>query len=659
MKRSICLLSVAVSFAGVGYSQSAAAPGQANFERNCGVCHGGDGMGGEMGPNIANRQANMSDEQLSNLLRDGLPARGMPGFPNLAGQEKNQLMAFVRTLRPRRRAAPVTRTVDLADGTRLTGLVLNESPADLQLRTADKHVHLLRPIASGKFREATSQTDWPTYNGSTNGNRYSTLEQITKQNVSKLAPKWILSLEGATARGETTPVVVEGLMYVTSGNECWALDAGSGREVWHFQRPRTKGLVGNAAQGMNRGVAWAAERVFMVTDNAHLLALDRFTGDLIWETEMADWHQNYNATSAPLFVDNLVISGTAGGEQGARGFVAAFDPKDGKEVWRFWTVPKPGEPGSETWVGKAIEHPSGVTWLTGSYDPELDTLYWSTGNPGPDYNGEERKGDNLYTSSILALEPKTGKLKWYYQTTPHDVHDWDATEPLVLIDRDWQGSQRKLLIQANRNGFFYVLDRETGKVLLGKPFVQNFNWSEGLDANGRPIPKELPAGPTPNSTRVCPSQNGATNWFSSTYEPATGYYIVQTFEECSIYATRTTEEWQAGRGYSGGSQRMSPADAPHEILRAIDVTTGNVVWEMHETGNASSWGGTIGFGTGVVFVCSDGGMFSAVDASNGKLLWQFQTNAAFKASPMTYVFDGKQYVAINAGQNIIAFGLPD
>jgi alcohol dehydrogenase (cytochrome c) len=544
------------------------------------------------------------------------------------------------------------------DGQRLSGLVLNESPLDLQLRTDDGRVHLLRPVG-GKYRESTLQADWTTYNGDIKGNRYSQLQQITPQNVHKLAPKWIFTLDGATSRGQTTPIVVEGIMYVTSGNECWALDAGAGREIWHFQRPRTKGLVGNAAQGMNRGVAWGGDRVFMVTDNAHLLALNRFTGELLWETEMADWRQNYNATSAPLYVDNLVITGTAGGEQGARGFVAAFDSKEGKEVWRFWTVPRPGEPGSETWAGKAIEHPGGVAWLTGSYDPELDMLYWATGNPGPDYNGEERKGDNLYTSSILALDPKTGKLKWYYQTTPHDVHDWDATEPLVLINRDWQGSPRKLLIQANRNGFFYVLDRETGKVLLAKPFIQNINWAKELGPDSKPILLPLPAGPTPNSTRVCPSQDGATNWFSSTYDPATGRYMVQTFEKCSIFATRPTEEWQAGRGYAGGSQRLVPDEKPREILRAIDVTTGNVVWEFPETGAANSWGGTLGFATGVLFFCEDGGMLTAMDTRKVEPLWRFQTSAQLKASPMTYVFDGKQFIALNAGQNIIAFRLID
>jgi alcohol dehydrogenase (cytochrome c) len=634
--------------------QSHPAPGQLTFERNCGSCHGGDGLGGEMGPNIAFRLTRLTDEQLSQLLLNGRPNLGMPGFPNLAGQEKAALMTFLRTIRPLRRPAPAQRTVEVVDGTKLTGLVMNETAADLQMRTLDQQIHLLRPEGN-RFREATSQVDWTTYNGDVRGNRYSQLEQIEKRNVARLAPKWVFPMEGVT-RAETTPVVVQGIMYVTSGNECWALDAGAGREIWHFERPRTKGLVGNAAQGFNRGVAWLGDRVFMVTDNAHLLALKRYTGDLIWETEMADWHQNYSATSAPLIADNLVISGTAGGEQGARGFIAAWDPQSGKEVWRFWTVPRPGEPGSETWKGKAIEHPSGVAWLTGSFDPDLDTLYWASGNPGPDYNGEERKGDNLYTSSILGLDAKTGKLKWYYQTTPHDTHDWDATEPLVLIDREWEGRPRKLLIQANRNGFFYVLDRTNGKLLLSRPFANN-NWSKEIGADGKPVLLPPVPGPTPNSVRVCPSQDGATNWFSASFDPRSGYYLVQTFEKCSIYSTRRTEDWEAGRGYTGGSQRLVPGEIPHEILRAIDIRTGKIAWELPETGPASSWGGTLGLATGITVVGSDGGMFTAVDTMTGKLLWQFQTNAAFKASPMTYVFDGKQYVAIAAGQNVLAFGL--
>jgi len=639
-------------------SQSSVELGRSIFQRNCGTCHGGDGLGGEMGPNLAYRQARLNDDQLSSILHDGIPNRGMPAFPSIETREKSSLMAFIRTIRMDQRPAPATKTVELANGEKMTGLVMNEGPADMQLRSTDGLLHLLRRQET-KFREVTSEADWTTYNGTVSGNRFSTLSQITKSNISKLVPKWIFPMEGVTAHNETTPVVVKGIMYVTSGNECWALDAGSGREIWHFQRPRTSGLIGNAAQGMNRGVALLGDRVFMVTDNAHLLALNRFTGDLVWDTEMADWHKNYNATSAPLVADNLVISGTAGGEQGVRGFLAAYDPTTGKEVWRFWTVPKPGEKGSDTWIGKAIEHPSAVTWMTGSYDPQLDTLYWATGNPGPDFSGDERKGDNLYSDCILALDPKTGNLKWHYQTTPHDVHDWDASEPMVLIDENWQGSPRKLLLQANRNGFFYVLDRLTGQVLSAKPFVQNINWAKEVDERGRPVELPLPSEGAGQWRRVCPSLYGATNWFAAAYDRATGYYLVQTLEACSLYLSKPGEEWQSGRGYSGGSERFATDVAPRQFLRAININTGKVAWEYPEIGPVISWGGVLAFGSGISIFAADDGMITALDSSNGKLLWQFPTNVQIKASPMTYVFDGKPYVAIDAGQNIIAFGLSD
>ena len=292
--------------------------------------------------------------------------------------------------------------------------------------------------AGDKFREVTSSTDWPGYNGDPGGNRYTTLAQITKANVARLGPKWVFTLPNA-ARLQVTPVVVGGIMYVSVANECYALDAGTGREIWHYRRPPTAGLPSAAVGGTNRGVATAGDRVFMSTDHAHLIALNRFTGELVWDTEMADWHLNYFSTSAPLAVGNLVVAGTGGGEHGARGFLAAFDQATGKEAWRFWTVPKPGEPASDTWQGKGIEHPGAPTWFTGTYDSQLDTVYWPTGNPSAEYNGDDRLGDNLYSDCILALDAKTGKLKWHYQTTPHDLWDWDATETPVVLDTAWEG----------------------------------------------------------------------------------------------------------------------------------------------------------------------------------------------------------------------------
>jgi alcohol dehydrogenase (cytochrome c) len=635
---------------------AAADPGQRQYDNNCAVCHGGDGAGGELAPSILFRLGSHTDAELAELVKTGIPTRGMPAF-NLGSQETNDLVAFLRTLRPRRGPAPVRKKVQTSDGKSMDGLVLGESSLDLDLRTDDQRIHLFRTDSGGRYRAVTSETDWATYNGNVSGNRYTALTQITPANVAKLAPRWIFTMPNVT-RLETTPVVVDGIMYVTSGNECYALDAGNGRELWHFQRPRTKGLVGNAAGGFNRGVALARDRVFMVTDNAHLLSLNRFTGAVQWETEMADWRQNYNATGAPLVVGDLVISGTAGGEQGVRGFLAAFDQATGKEVWRFWTVPAPGEPGSETWKGKAIEHPSAVTWLTGSYDPQLDIVYWPTGNPGPDYNDDERGGDNLYSCSMLALDSKTGKLKWYYQFTPHDVWDWDATETPVLVDANWQGQPRKLLIQANRNGFFYVLDRVDGKLLLGKPFVKNVNWATGIGPDGRPKLKPDLVMPNAKGAKVCPAQDGATNWFSTSYNPATGLFYVQATEGCSI-VTKRPVEWEAGRGYLGGNARTATDEPRQKVLRAIDIRTGEFAWELPQVGRADSWGGTMATASGLVFFGEDSGMLEAVDAAHGKPLWQFQTNQLWKASPMTYSFDGKQYVGVASGQNIIAFGLMD
>src|SRR5256712_10049035 len=399
----------------------------------------------------------------------------MPPFPSLTDSETRELIRYLRTLRPRSGPGPVRKKIPLTIARAIEGLVLNQTSLDLQLLGDDRKIHLLR-TSENSYRAVTSQADWPSYNGNTIGSRYSPLAQITTSNVSRVVPKWIFSLPN-TSRLQVTPVVVDGVMYVTSANECYALDAGAGREIWHYRRARTKGLVGNAAGGINRGVAVAGDRVFMVTDHAHIIALNRFTGSLLWETEMADWHQNYNATGAPLAVGNLVVTGTSGGDEGVRGFVAAFDQGTGREVWRFWTAPRRGEPKAETWQGKGIEHPGATTWLTGTYDPELDTLYWPTGNPSPDLICDDRPGDNLYSDSVVPLDPKSGRLKWHFQFTPHDVWDYDAQETPALIDATWQNRQRKLLVQANRNGFFYVLDRTDGRFLLGKQYASNVTWA--------------------------------------------------------------------------------------------------------------------------------------------------------------------------------------
>jgi alcohol dehydrogenase (cytochrome c) len=402
----------------------------------------------------------------------------------------------------------------------------------------------------------------------------------------------------------------------------------------------------------------AGDRVFMMTDHAHLIALNRFTGELLWDVTLDDWRKNYSASSAPLPAGDVVITGVSGGEHGANGFLTAHDQATGKELWRFWTVPKPGEPGSETWIGKDIEHGGAPTWFTGSYDPELDLVYWPTGNPAKEYDGRDRKGDNLYASSILALERKTGRLRWYYQFTPHDLWDWDATQTSVLIDAEWEGRPRKLMLHADRNGFFYVFDRVDGTLLLAKAFVNNLTWASGIDAKGRPI-RRPNMEPSPQGTKVCPSQDGATNWFSPSYNPATGLYYVQTFEKCSIYTLRDQGEWESGKSYLGGTQRTAEDPEPQRILRAIDIRTGDIRWELPQPGPGHSWGGTLTTATGLVIFGEESGNLMAVDAVTAAPLWRFPTNQLWKASPMTYAFDGRQFIAVAAGPNIIAFALPD
>ena len=627
--------------------------GTAVFTTHCASCHGTDGNGGELGPNIASRVPLRSDAELTNVIRQGLGAAGMPAFPMLTDSETTALVAMLRTLKPRFGTAPERRELTLADGSKLAGLVLNESLVDMQMLGDDARLHLLRKDGSA-LRAVSSQADWTSYNGNADGSRYSTLDQIDRTNVATLAPQWMFNL-ASNGNLQTTPVVSEGVMYVTSANEVVALDAGTGREIWRYQRARTRGLIGNAAGGANRGAAIAGERLFMVTDHAHIIALDKHSGALLWDTEMADWRLNYNATGAPLPVGDLVITGTSGGDEGVRGFVGAYDQATGREVWRWWTTPLPGEPGSETWQGEGIAHPGGSTWMTGTYDAELDTLYWTVGNPGPDLIGDDRIGDNLYTDSVVALNPRTGELQWHFQFTPHDVWDYDAQETPALVDMVWEGQPRQLLIQANRNGFFYVLDRTNGAFLDGWQFAKDVTWATGLDANGRPL--RVPGmEPTVEGKRVCPSLTGATNWYSTAFNPETGLYYVQTEDKCGIF-TRVDLEWEAGKGYMGGS--FAPAPEPAQrVLRAIDVASGSIAWELPQAGRANSWGGVLGTAGGVVFFGEDSGALMAADAASGAALWRFEANARWRASPMTYMLDGRQYVAVANGSTILAFALP-
>ena len=373
-------------------------------------------------------------------------------------------------------------------------------------------------VAQSDLLQKQLRDNWISYNGDYTGQRYSSLTQITPWNVGHLAAQWVFHTGNAGGL-EVTPVVVAGIMFVTSANDAYAVDAKTGKLLWHHARPTSQGLIDDAAGHHNRGVAILGTRLYMETDNAHLLCLDARSGGVIWDEAYATGNKNYGATSAPLIVKDKVLVGTSGGDDGVRGFLAAFDVETGKEKWRFWTIPGPGEKGSESWPGNMYLHGGGTTWLPGTYDPELNTLYWGTGNPSPDYDGSVRPGDDLYTSCLLALDPDTGTLKWYFQYTPHNLYDYDAVQTPVIVDAKFKGKPRRLIVTANRNGFLYILDRTNGKFLFAKQFAKLQNWATGIDENGRPISAGLI--PDAKGVEVCPASGGATNWYSPSYDPAT------------------------------------------------------------------------------------------------------------------------------------------
>jgi PQQ-dependent dehydrogenase (methanol/ethanol family) len=496
--------------------------------------------------------------------------------------------------------------------------------------------------------------DWVTYDGKLNANRFSDLTQINTTNVSQLRPQWIFTvplwrnlvpnsayyIQNYAYFGlETTPLVADGVMYITGPGSVYALDALSGREIWEYTRKRTAGVVGDASLGTNRGAAILRDKVFYVTDNAHLIALNRTTGKLVWEQQMWDEPQHYGGTVAPLIVKDMVVAGVAGGDWGIRGFIAAYKAETGERVWRRYTIPAKGEPGIETWGPKEPTRGGGGTWLTGSYDPETDTLYWPTGNPWPDSDDRDRPGDNLYTDSILALDPASGHMKWYYQFTPHDVKDQDANQPPVLVDTRYQGQDRKLILFGGRNGFFYVLDRTNGKVLLAKPLVKWLTWASGIGADGRPqLLKE--------GDISCPDI--ATNWNATAFNPKTRLFYVMVREKCVENIT------------SGRKKERPHLEPEKKYLRAFDIDTGKIVWEMPQAGppEEKREAGVLATAGGLLFYGDPPGDFVALDQRTGRPLWHFPAGADNKTSPMTYTVGGRQFVAIAIGANILSFALP-
>ena len=484
---------------------------------------------------------------------------------------------------------------------------------------------------------------WPTYNGDYSGMRYSTLDQINSGNVGSLTVAWAFRATGSTLK--STPLEVNGILYFTAPDNVWAVDARYGRQIWHYKRASEGDHIGNRGVGMYKN--W----LYFETPDAHLICLDAKDGTVRWDVELADGKLGYFATMAPLVIRDHVIVGVSGDVTDVRGFLESIDPESGKIQWRWYTTPSPGEPGSETWPaeGDALLHGGGMTWMTGTYDPGLNLLYWGIGNPNPVLAGDGRPGDNLYTCSIVALNPDRGKLVWHFQASPHDVHDWDAVQTPVLFDADFKGKKRKLLAQASRNAFFFVLDRTTGEHLLTAPFIDQ-SWSNGIDAKGRPTAKR-DATPSPDGALVEPGSDGSTNWMAPSFDPQTGLFYVNARRIFSIYYNTVTSK---AEGW-GGRDRILWANS---TLRAIDYRTGKIVWD-HETGEGESIAGILTTAGHLLFTADNAENLLALDPVTGKTVWHLSIGGELVASPMTYQLDGRQYVIIPVQDILYAFALPE
>lgn len=494
--------------------------------------------------------------------------------------------------------------------------------------------------------------DWLTYSGNYAAHRFSPLDQVNRGNVRSLAPKWIYQTQGGGSL-ETSPIVVDGVMYLTKPPATVvALDVHTGRELWSWTRPMPSDLLTLGFPRTNRGLAILGETVYMGTLDSHVVALDTSSGAVRWDETIADNHLGYSITAAPLAIRDKIIVGISGGEAGVRGFLDAYDAATGERLWRTYTVPGPGEPGHDTWVGDTWKTGGAATWLTGAYDPETNLLYWGTGNPAPDWNGDDRPGDNLYSCSLLAIDADSGEIQWHFQFTPHDVHDWDANQIPVLVDATLDGRPRKLVIMANRNAFYYVLDRVSGEFLLATEYSKQ-TWASGIDESGRP--KVLPnTAPTEAGNLVWPSLQGATNWFSPSYNPGTGLLYVAVREMGSLYF-KTEAEYEPGRYFMGGGERALAGDDAGGAIRAIDVTTGETKWNFHQ--HSPPWAGVMSTAGGLVFAGSGEGNFFALDADTGEALWQFQTGGEVRSNPISFTIAGEQHIAVSSGQALFVFGL--
>ncbi|MGD0957805.1 MAG: PQQ-dependent dehydrogenase, methanol/ethanol family [Candidatus Acidiferrales bacterium] len=503
---------------------------------------------------------------------------------------------------------------------------------------------------------ANHPENWLTYGGNYSSQRFSELKQVDTQNVGSLKMQWVYQLR-RQGIFESSPIVVDGMMYVTEPpTTVTALDVRTGKPVWRWTADLPKNLLTIGLFPTNRGVAILGDAVYVATIDARLVALDAKTGAVRWNVEVGSNKEAVAITQAPLAIDGKIVLGMGGGEGGLRGYIDAYDAKDGKRLWRLYTIPTAGEPGVETWEGDSYKYGGATTWNTGAYDPETNALFWGTGNPAPDWNGDMRKGDNLYSCSLLAIDADTGKMKWYFQFSPHETHDWDASEPPILFDATIDGKPRKIVAQADRNAFYYVLDRVTGQFITGRAYAKQ-TWAKGLDANGRPI--EVPNNePSPKGTLVYPSITGSVNWTSSSYSPLTKLVYVDT-RELGAYYFKGHPQMDPANPLDiggGGGQKLVGGDQAYSAIRALESTTGKIKWEFKMVGD--SWTGTLATAGNLVFCADAGGNFFALNAETGKALWNVQLGNSVRANPITYSVDGKQYVEAAAGNSIFVFSLP-
>jgi PQQ-dependent dehydrogenase (methanol/ethanol family) len=681
-----CLAATVLAAQQPATNPTAIPAGEALFfgKAGCSGCHEVNGRGGTAGPDLSTAGTKSADDLMAKIrnpntrgattvivkTREGREIKGVRRnedtftlqMVDASGQLHLLEKASLTELRTENRSLMPADYATRLSADELRNLIVYLGT--LKERDLNKTANAAIPggVTYDRLRNSDAEPqNWMHYWGNYQGTHYSALRQITPENVSHLQAQWSIQLPGTTNL-EVEPLVVDGIMY-TSGQPgtVMALDARNGRRIWTYTRQR-KVRNPNEINPFNRGVAVLGNRVFVGTLDAAIVALDARTGLLLWETQVADSMLGYSVTSAPLIVKDKVIVGISGGEFGARGFLDAYDAATGKRVWRWKSIPEPGEFGNDTWAGDSWKTGAGPTWLTGSYDPTLNTLFWTVGNPGAQIDRSLRgNGDNLFTDSAVALDPDTGQRKWHFQFTPNDGHDWDSAQDVVLVDRVWRGENRKLLLHADRNGMFYVLDRTNGKFLFGAPFAYQ-NWNRGLDANGRPI---LVAGSNSSpegSFLVYPSLGGATNFQAPSYSPLTGWFYLEYTESGAQYQSAPSS-YEAGKQYIGrGRGAAPPAPQPNDPppsagIKALDPETGKTMWDF-KLFQGSLNNGVMATAGGVLFASSRDSNFIALDAKTGKPLWRYQTGGNMAASPMSFAVDGRQYVAVASGDAIYCFALP-